>query len=61
VDVLASVPAGLLAAGFASTLLPPIRRWVAPPIERAYDRALRFLPHWMRVAAGAGSAANRGQ
>jgi undecaprenyl-diphosphatase len=61
VDVLASIPAGLLAAGFASTLLPPIRRWVAPPVERAYDMALRFLPHWMRVAAGAGSAANRDQ
>jgi len=61
VDVLASVPAGLLAAGFASTLLPLIRRWVAPPVERAYDRALRFLPHWIRVAAEAGSAANRDQ
>ncbi len=61
VDVLASIPAGLLAAGFAATLLPPIRHWVAPPIERAYDRALRFLPHWMRVAAGASSAADKGQ
>ncbi len=61
VDVLASIPAGLLAAGFAATVLSPIRRWVAPPIERAYGMALRFLPHWMRVAAGAGSAADKGQ
>jgi undecaprenyl-diphosphatase len=61
VDVLASIPAGLLAAGFAVALLPPIRRWVAPLAERAYDRALRLLPHWMRVAAGTGSAANRDQ
>ncbi len=61
VDVLASIPAGLLAAGFASTLLPPIRRWIAPPAERAYGMALRFLPHWMRVAAGAGGAASKDQ
>ncbi len=59
VDVLASIPAGLLAAGFASVLLPPIQRWVAPPVERAYDMALRLLPHWMRGGAEAGRAVNR--
>ncbi len=58
-DVLASIPAGLLAAGFASILLPPIRRWVVPMAEHAYDATLRRLPHWMRVAAEASSAADR--
>jgi len=42
-DVLASMPAGLLAAGFASTLLPPTRRWVAPLAGHAYDVAVGHL------------------
>jgi len=60
-DVLASIPVGLLAAGFASTLLPPVRRWVAPLAGHAYDVALGHLPHWMRAAAGANGAADRGR
>jgi len=60
-DVLASIPAGLLAAGFASTLLPPVRRWVAPLAGHAYDVALGYLPHWMRAAAGANGAVGRGR
>ena len=57
----ASLPAGLLAAGLACILLPPIRRWVAPLAGYAYDVALGHLPHWMRAAAGANSAADGGQ
>ncbi len=49
IDVLASIPAGLLAATFARAALPPIRRWVAPPVERSYDVALRHLPVWVPV------------
>lgn len=60
-DVLASIPAGLLAAGFASLLLPPIRRWAVSPAEHAYNAALRRLPHWMRVTAEVGSAVDRTQ
>jgi undecaprenyl-diphosphatase len=51
-DVLASIPVGLLAAGFAAILLPLTRRWVVPLAEHAYDVVLRHVPHWMRVAAG---------
>lgn len=48
-DVLASIPAGLLAAAFARAVLPPVRRWVAPPAERLYDAALGRLPAWVPV------------
>ena len=51
-DVLASIPTGLLAAGFASTMLPPIRRWVVPLAEHVYDVVLRRMPHRLRVAVG---------
>lgn len=44
-DVLASIPAGLLAAGFASILVPSVRHWVVPLAEHAYDAVLRRLPH----------------
>ena len=44
VDVIASVPAGLLAAVLARSLLVPIRLWVAPAVGGAYDRAVRLLP-----------------
>ena len=57
-DVLASMPAGLLAAGSACILLPPVRRWVAPLAEHAYDVALGHLPHWARAAARVSSAAD---
>ncbi len=51
-DVLASIPAGLLAAGVACFLLQPARRWVTPAAERLYDGALGRLPRWMRTAPG---------
>ncbi len=47
IDVLASIPAGLLAAAFARAALAPIRRWVAPPVGRFYDAALGRLPAWV--------------
>lgn len=49
IDVLASIPAGLLAAAFARAALPPVRRWVAPPAARFYDAALGRLPAWVPV------------
>lgn len=51
VDVLASAPAGLLAAGIACMVMPPVRRWVLPPAERLYSRTLGVLPRWTQTAA----------
>jgi len=43
-DVLASIPAGLVAAAAACLLLHPARRWITPAAERLYDGALGRLP-----------------
>lgn len=51
-DVLASIPAGLLAAGLACALVMPVRHWIAPHVEHAYDTLLGLVPTRMRVAAG---------
>lgn len=48
-DVLASIPTGLLAAAFARAALPPVRRWVLPTVERFYDGVLGHLPAWVPV------------
>jgi len=47
-DLLTSVPAGLLAAGFARAIVPPVQRWVAPSTEHIYDALLSLLPHRRR-------------
>lgn len=52
-DVLASAPAGLLAACVAVAALPLVRRWAAPPVEHVYGAVLASLPPWLRAAAGA--------
>ncbi len=43
IDVIASAPAGLLAAAVACAVLPTVRRWVLPPVERLYNGALGRL------------------
>lgn len=42
-DVLASIPAGLLAALIACVMLPAIRRWISPTAEHLYDASLKRL------------------
>lgn len=44
VDVLAAVPVGMLAAMVARGMLPPIRVWVTPLAEQAYEVVLERLP-----------------
>ena len=44
VDVLMSAPAGLLAAAVAHLIVPAMRVWAAPPIERLYEAVLSRLP-----------------
>ena len=58
-DVLASVPAGLLAAATARAAVPSVRRWAAPPAERAYEAVLGLIPRGMRAASGPGSDPGR--
>jgi undecaprenyl-diphosphatase len=52
VDVLASIPAGLLAASLATAALPLVRRRVARPVERFYEAAIERLPPWVPVPRG---------
>lgn len=59
-DVLASMSAGLLAAGFARALAMPVRRRVAPYVEHAYDTLLGLLPRRMRMAAGLARSSSEG-
>ena len=49
VDVLMSMPAGLLAAAVARLIVPAMRDWAAPPIERLYEAVLGRLPDRLPV------------
>ena len=44
VDVLASAPIGFVAGYAARLLMPPVRAWLAPPVERLYQAVLDRLP-----------------
>ncbi len=59
-DVLASMPARLLAAGLARASVPPVRRWVVPPAEHAYGTLLRLITRRKRVAAGLAFSSDKG-
>lgn len=49
VDVLASIPVGLLAAGIARALMPSASRWIVPPVVHAYETLLGLLPRRIRL------------
>ena len=44
VDVMASVPVGLVAGTVASLAVPFAQRWLSPPAERLYEATLDRLP-----------------
>ena len=44
VDVLVSAPVGLVAGTAARLVVPLMRTWVCPPIERLYEAVLAYAP-----------------
>ena len=47
-DVLASIPVGMVAA-LTARLLLPAAAWIAPPAERLYEALIRWMPPWLPV------------